>query len=334
MSKASAEPQPAAPCAEATAVRTLAVACPICDQDRPRPYRADMYGLAGVRFHLVRCPCGMVYVNPRPDGAALARMYADPDYYAQGYNLGVETENYFARRHELIAQYESAARELIRETGQAGDLLELGSAGGFFLEGARRAGFRVRGVEVSRVASEYSRRELALDVFEGELSEAPFPDASFDLAFVDNVLEHTTAPEDVLKKLHALLRPGGHLVVIVPSYVNSSWFRALLAVRRALPRRFLGRALLRILKLDDEYDGGPPYHILEFDRRTLCALVERAGFESVRVEGSVPLPAHVFKVARLDLRTRVLRLAFRTIDWTMRHGLAPGARLRLLARKR
>ncbi|MBK7877430.1 MAG: class I SAM-dependent methyltransferase [Planctomycetes bacterium] len=314
-------------------VRSEAVRCAVCGEDRPRSYRPGMYSVAGVPFHLVRCPCGMVYVNPRPDGPTLGRMYSDPAYYTEGYNLGVETENYFDRRDELVQQYTETARALSAELGGTGELLELGSAGGFFLEGAKRAGFRVRGVELSAPAADFSRRELGLDVYEGWLEHAPWPDGTFDVAYADNVLEHTTDPLGTLAKLRALLKPGGHLVVIVPSYVNSPWFRALLLAQRVLPRKLLGEELVRILKLDPAKDSGHPYHILEFDRATLTRLVRAAGFEVVSVEGSVPLPAHLFKVARPDLKTRVLRGVFRALDAGMRWRVLPAARLRFLLRR-
>lgn len=314
-------------------VRTERVVCPICRADSPRSYRPRMYSVAGVPFDLVRCPCGMVYVNPRPDGPTLGRMYSDPAYYTEGYNLGVETENYFDRKDELVRQYEGTARALAAELGRTGELLELGSAGGFFLEGARRAGFRVRGVELSAPATAYARRELGLEIFEGWLADAPWKDATFDVAYADNVLEHTTDPLGTLAKLRALLKPGGHLVVIVPSYVNSPWFRALLLAQRVLPRKLLGEPLVRILKLDPEKDSGHPYHILEFDRATLTRLVRAAGFEVVSVEGSVPLPAHLFKVARPDVKTRLLRGVFRALDTGMRWRVLPAARLRFLLRR-
>jgi SAM-dependent methyltransferase len=321
--------------AAAAGVRTEHVVCPACGLDRPRTYRRGMYSFEDVKFDLVRCPCGMVYVNPRPDAATLGRMYSDPAYYTEGYNLGVETENYFDRKDELVAQYERTGRELAREIGAVvgEELLELGSAGGFFLEGARRAGFRVRGVELSEPAVAYSRRELGLEVFEGWLADAPWADGTFDVAYADNVLEHTTDPLGTLRKLHALLRPGGHLVVIVPSYVNSAWFRGMLAAQRVLPRALLGEQLVRLLKMDPARDSGPPYHILEFDRATLARLLRAAGFEIVSVEGSVPLPAHLFKVERPSIKTRMLRSAFRFVDGGMRARLLPPARLRFLVRK-
>jgi SAM-dependent methyltransferase len=315
-------------------VATEPVACAACGADAPRPYKAGMYRIGDVRFDLVRCArCGLVYVNPRPTSATLEALYDDPEYYTHGYNLGVETENYFARKDELIAQYEQTIAEYERETGmRGGELFELGSAGGFFLEAGRRRGWRVKGVELSPPAAEYSVREFGLDIHCGLLETAPYPDASFDLALADNVLEHTLRPNEVLARLWSILRPGGHLIVIVPAYVNSAWFRGFQRMRSLLPRRFLGRQVLALLKFDGE-DSGLPYHILEFDRRTLTRLLREAGFEIVKTESSVPLPAELFKDPRPTLRKRVLRLAFSTLDRMMRWGIVPGARVRIVARR-
>lgn len=306
------------------------VLCAVCGSDDPAPYRPGMYRVGDRPFDLVRCrACGLVYVDPRPDAETLAWMYDDPDYFVDGYNLGVEDECYFDRADELLAQYDGEVARLEAEVGGRGRMLELGSAGGFFLEAARRRGWEVRGVELSPVAARYSREELGLEVFEGWLEDAPYEPASFDVAICDNVLEHTLSPLGTLRTLARLVRPGGHLLVVVPSYVNSPWFRGLLALGELVPRRFLGEALVRILKL--EGDAGHPYHVLEFDRRTLRRLLARAGLAVVTLEGSVPLPAAVFKRERTP-RTVLLRAIFRALDAGMRARLLPPARLRALAR--
>lgn len=313
------------------------VACPMCGEDWPRPYRKSMYRIGSTRFDLVRCPCGMVYVNPRPDGESLGKMYDDPSYYTDGYNLGVETENYFDRKDELLEIYDGTVAEIEQELGLTkARLLELGSAGGFFIEAARRRGWDVRGIELSPPAAQYSKRELDLEVFEGLLEDAPFEPESFDLCLADNVLEHTLRPDEVLRDLLALLAPGGHLIVIVPSYVNSIFFRGMLAMKKLIPPALLGEQLQKLLKFDPEADetgGGYPYHILEFDRPTLTKLMREAGFEIQAVEGSVPLPAHLFKATSLSLRDRCLKLAFSTMNGLMKLGILPGARLRVLARR-
>lgn len=311
-------------------VRTEKVRCVVCGADDARPYRRGMYRIGATKFDLVRCRCGMVYVDPRPDGPTLGAMYDDADYYTDGYNLGVETENYFARRDELIAQYGETVAQYERETGVSkGAIFELGSAGGFFLEAARRRGWKVQGVELSPPAAEYSIRELGLPVFQGLLEEAPFEKASFDVALADNVLEHVTDPVGVLSKLRELLRPGGALIVICPSYVNSPYFRMMLAAERIVPRSLLGAQTLKLLKFDGA-DSGYPYHILEFDLSALRTLAERAGFVVERVERSVPLPAHLFKATSPTMSQRLQRGIFRTLDGGMRMGLLPGARVRLV----
>jgi SAM-dependent methyltransferase len=317
-------------------VRTEAVRCAVCGAGDARPYRAGMYRIGATRFDLVRCACGMVYVDPRPDGPTLGAMYDDPDYYTHGYNLGVETENYFARRDELLAHYDGVVAQVERETGlrpgeRARALFELGSAGGFCLEAARRRGWRVQGVELSPPAAEYSIRELGLPVFRGLLADAPLAPQSFDLALADNVLEHVTDPLGVLVQLRALLKPGGALIVICPSYVNSPYFRLLLAAERLVPKSLLGAETLKLLKFDGA-DNGYPYHILEFDLRALRRLCERAGLRVARVERSVPLPAHLFKNPRPTLAQRAQRFVFRALDAGMRAGLLPGARVRLVLR--
>jgi 2-polyprenyl-3-methyl-5-hydroxy-6-metoxy-1,4-benzoquinol methylase len=318
---------------QAPPLRLERVPCPLCGQDRPRPYRAGMYRIGEQRFDLVRCPCGLVYVNPRPDPATVEWMYADPAYYTAGYNLGVETENYFTRRAELVAQYEAEARTLAREIGGTGRLFEIGAAGGFFLEGARRAGFGVRGAELSSSAVEYARRELALDVFDGPFEAAGIEPASQDVIVADNVLEHAPDPRALVRSVRGALREGGHFLVIVPSYVNSPYFRWLDRARRLVPRGLFGAQLERILKIEGEGEQGHPYHLLEFDRRTLGRMLAEEGFELVRCDGSVPLPAHLFKRERPSLRERALRCVFRSLDSSMRAGLLPGARERLLVRK-
>lgn len=322
------------PSPRAIDVKTEHVGCAVCRADQPVPYRAGMYRIGAARFDLVRCTrCGLVYVNPRPDGATLEALYDDPLYYTDGYNLGVETDNYFDRKDELIAQYGTTLAQYEHETGaRAGDLLELGSAGGFLLEAGRRRGWRVKGVELSPPAAAYAVRTFGLDVFCGVLEDAPPFDSAFDLAVADNVLEHTLRPDDVLARLRALLRPGGHVIIIVPAYVNSAWFRVLQRTQGLLPRRLLGNHVLKLLKFAGD-DAGYPYHVLEFDRRTLTRLVREAGFDIVKTESSVPLPAHLFKARSPTVRTRCLRATFALLDRCMRAGVLPGVRLRIVARR-
>jgi ubiquinone/menaquinone biosynthesis C-methylase UbiE len=48
----------------------------------------------------------------------------------------------------------------------------------------------------------------------------PFPDATFDIVYSTNVLEHTNDPAQVLREAMRVLRPGGTLQVVCPNYLS------------------------------------------------------------------------------------------------------------------
>jgi SAM-dependent methyltransferase len=48
----------------------------------------------------------------------------------------------------------------------------------------------------------------------------PFPDATFDIAYSANVLEHTADPERVRSEALRVLRPGGLLHMEMPNYLS------------------------------------------------------------------------------------------------------------------
>ena len=55
------------------------------------------------------------------------------------------------------------------------------------------------------------------DAAVADLAHLPYEDATFDLVFSKYVFEHLDRPQDVMRELRRVLRPGGHLLVHTPN---------------------------------------------------------------------------------------------------------------------
>jgi SAM-dependent methyltransferase len=218
--------------------------CLICDSIAIH----DLYIQNGYR--IVRCAaCGFAFVHPTPTPAELA------NYYAHGYAVPL------ARDAGNPARHAARIAGLERWQPRRGRLLEVGASYGHSLAEARRRGWLVAGVELAPAAARYARERCGLAVFNADLLDAPFADASFDAAIMWHVLEHTHDPSAQLERLRALLRPGGVLGLRVP---NAAGFGA----------RFAGRFWVWT---------SPPAHLWYFSSTTLPRLLARCGFEALDI---------------------------------------------------
>ncbi|PKA82933.1 methyltransferase family protein [Ulvibacter sp. MAR_2010_11] len=96
----------------------------------------------------------------------------------------------------------------------AGSLLDIGAGTGDFLKLAKVHNWEVSGVEPNpgaRALAKEKRIELewSIDDCSGK---------QFDVVTLWHVLEHMPDLETTLKKIEALVKPGGHLIIAVPNY--------------------------------------------------------------------------------------------------------------------
>ncbi len=107
-----------------------------------------------------------------------------------------------------------------------GDMVEVGPGHGTLAEQAVAAGWRYTAIEASRILIEVLRGK-GLSVIESWAPPIPVPDASVDVVYADQVLEHMNgieqAREFTAEALRAL-RPGGVLFVVVPDYLKERTF--------------------------------------------------------------------------------------------------------------
>lgn len=191
--------------------------CPMCGADQSALLfeGGDLLHPSDGRFRLVTCQrCGHIYQNPRPTVAAIASFY--PDNYIP-FQRAIEDELHWWKRLDRAYGRHRRCAAVHAAAGRPGVLLDVGCATGIFLDGMRRLGWQVQGVEPTESAARYARSRLGLEVFGGRLEEAGFADASFDAITLWDVLEHVHEPRLVLAELARLLRPGGLLVLSLPN---------------------------------------------------------------------------------------------------------------------
>lgn len=99
-------------------------------------------------------------------------------------------------------------------------LLEIGGGTGYQARALAAMGFAVESIDIA--LSNYAA-ERVFPVREYDGTNIPFPDASFDIVFSSNVLEHVRNLDALQREIKRVLRPGGYCVHVLPSAAWRSW---------------------------------------------------------------------------------------------------------------
>ena len=310
------------------------VPCGICGQEEGEIVQLSLYRMGDQHFPLVQCQnCGLAYVNPRPRLESHRELLETAEFFDHGYAQGVREQSYFDRRDLWLDEYDRELERLEAEVGYVGRLLEYGSGGGFFTEAARRRGWQVQAVEPGKTAADYAEVQFPIPVYRGELGDAPFEEGAFDVVVLNESLPYSPEPLELVRELFYFTRPGGHLFMTLPSYVNSGLHRTLVKGERMIPRKLLGPELTQALKVDQSAEAGPPYQLQHFNKRAVLRLLDASGFQVDEIKSSLVKPDHLFQRQNLRLRDWFLRGSFKTAEWMMHAGVLPSARMRVLARR-
>ena len=171
-----------------------------------------------------------------------------------------------------------------------GRLLDVGCGSGGFLLAMAALGWRVEGIDPDPAAVA-GAREAGLRVTQGTLADLdPSEHAcAFNAVTLSHVIEHLHDPTGDLRRVNAVLRPGGLLWIATPNL-------------EALGLRRFGR---------DWRGLEPPRHLVLFTRASLERLVRRAGLSRSRLLRPRRWPgrcsARVRRLRRVGSRTRVRR---------------------------
>jgi 2-polyprenyl-3-methyl-5-hydroxy-6-metoxy-1,4-benzoquinol methylase len=208
---------------------------------------------------LVQCQhCGLVYVSPRPDAHELYALYGE-SYFHNDDSGTVGYTNYIRDEANIRKTFQRRLKRVER-FAQPGRLLDVGCAAGFFLSEAQARGWEPHGLDVSSFAAHYTRDRFGIPAQQGSLLDLDYPDASFDLVTMWDVIEHVPDPAAHVDRIARLLPPGGHFALATPDVAS-------------LPAKLTGKRWVGY-KLQEE-------HVYYFSAATLTAMLDKAGFDVV-----------------------------------------------------
>lgn len=204
-------------------------------------------------------------------------------------------DTYLAVLHEFNSS-SFAATHALKEHPKAGQIAEINALAGLLPDGGtlldigtgtgvvpmtfHRLGRRVVSVDLGgsdRLRDALQRiRDLGVEGYWAEVGEEPIPlpDASVDVAFAGDVVEHLPhSPRPFMRELSRVLRPGGWCLLTTPNAVR-------LSVRLKV---LLGHS--NWMPLAEIYDGDRNYgHHKEYEATELASLFRLSGFADVRIE--------------------------------------------------
>ena len=195
-------------------INMVYVQCCVCGSHDAKPVGAGKdfeYLTSPETFTAMRCnSCGLIYLNPRPDISEFERIYP-ANYHAF---------NFSKKEYGLVYKIRSkleAKRLLENCVGlpENARILDIGCGDGFHLKLLKKYGkksWALAGIDMDKRAVEMAKKS-DLEVYCGNVETINLPPDSYDLALIIQTIEHVEKPDEVLRRINTLLKPGGKLLI-------------------------------------------------------------------------------------------------------------------------
>ncbi len=190
--------------------------CPVClaSDVGTDPY---YYWWQEKKWSIMRCRiCTHQFVYPFLTTREQEMIYSDRYFSKEGDWVCNVWDSGYVESEEMLRSEAAVVLDMLPISG--GSLLEIGCAGGYFLDEARKRGFDVMGIEPNHSMVRHACERLGVSVIEGrieDIEENAFNE-SFSTIVLMDVLEHIPVPHSVIRKIKRWLAPNGWLLIRGP----------------------------------------------------------------------------------------------------------------------
>ena len=191
------------------------VKCCVCGLDHTKSIgmgRDFEYNTSLDNFLAVRCDsCSLIYLNPRPAISEFERIYPK-NYHAFDFS-----KKKYGIVHKIRSWLE--AKRILnccKDLPEKARIIDIGCGDGFHLNLLQQYGKKnwvVEGVDLDDRAIKMAQNRGLL-VHHGSVESIGLPNNTYDLAFMIQTIEHLEKPDEVLKSIYKILKPGGKLLIV------------------------------------------------------------------------------------------------------------------------
>jgi len=217
---------------------------------------------------VVECKtCGLIFTNPQLSQEELSAHYDKNYYYSPGKDPKDNTRYFDYNARYLNGKEKMRFKEIFEKlkklAAQKGRLLDVGCASGFFIDEANKKGWRAEGIEVSKWAADWGKKNLKVKIETGEFEKLKLPQNAFDAVTMLDVLEHFQNPQEALKKAAKILKKDGIIYVETINFDN--W----------ITRYLIGSKYVHMV---------PKFHLYYFGRKQIEKMFQKTGFQIIETD--------------------------------------------------
>jgi len=229
---------------------------------------------------LIQNPLGFWEIKNKPTPEELQQYYASKYFQeARGsYEHEYTPEELYFFKIKLEQRF--AVIRKFREK-ENGSLLDVGCGEGYTLDFFRKRGWSVKGFDFSSAGIESKNPDCLDATVRGDIYRLLLEEVSagytYDVIWLQNVLEHVIDPLELLKKLRCLISHGGIAVVTVPNDFSITQ-----------------QSAKKYQHIESDFWVVPPDHLNYFSSESLHNVSDASGWKCVDVLADFPVDWFLF----------------------------------------
>lgn len=193
--------------------------CPLCKSNKLIGFAIDCKRDGPHISRVKCCECDLIFANPMANKDELKHFYEN--YYNQdkyqGINFFQKAENNINRIKKINIETVLKEAPFLLKLKKNKNFLDVGCGLGNILAYADKLEFKLYATDYDQQALDFVSSKFKVECFNGDLSDAKYPDNFFDQVNLCHVIEHVINPLELLVEIKRILKPNGVLSLGTPN---------------------------------------------------------------------------------------------------------------------